>query len=151
MDYRAVEPGTIRDRPGNDTVFNHLAVGAQAARPNEPYAIDAFVLHTHPDLCDRLLQIGDSVPGASAAGLYGVACLLDGADVVRVVARGTSSLWLRLPTDARAAVLADDAADAPEFGPDWIRINAWQTIRPLAEGTARLRGLVALAFGASNA
>ncbi len=146
--YRAVDPASLPARPGNDRVGAFLAPGSTPAGPDEPYAIDGFVLRTHPDLCERLVALAEDVAGAAGTGLYGIACLADSDGSVRAIARGTSTLYLRLPADARATVLAEDAVEAPELGPDWVRLDAWQTVRPLAVGTERLHGLVAAAFGA---
>lgn len=147
MGYRPIEPNSLRGRPENDSVLHRLAVDAEPGGDESPYAIDGFVLHTHPDLCERLLTISAEVRGASAVGVYGLACLVDADGIVRTVARGTSGLWVRLSADDRARLVTEDDPESSEFGPEWLRIDAWQTVRPFAEGTARLKDLIGAAFG----
>lgn len=145
--YEAIDPATLRGRPLNQQVLDALAIGAVPGGVDRTYAIDSFELHIHPDLGERLLALAEGLPDARPAGVYGAACLIDGASVIRVVARGTSGLWIRLDGDERAGLLGDGALEAPDFGPDWVRMDAWQTVLPFAEGTAFLRSRVAAAFG----
>ena len=130
----------------NADVLRELELAAVPGGPEPAYAIDAYELHTHPDLGERLLSLAEGVAGASGVGVYGVACLLDDAGVIRVVARGTSGLWVRAEADDHARLVAADAWAAPELGPDWVRMDAWQTVLPFAEGTALLRSRIARAF-----
>ena len=151
LPYEGVESGSLRGIPGNDAVLDELGRNAEPASGESPYSIDAYVLHTHPDLCDRLLALADGVGGVTAVGVYGIPCLIDGDRAIRVFARGTSSLWLSAPAASRAALGPDESWPAPELGPSWIRLDAWQTVRPSNVGTAWLRALVSAAFDPRDA
>jgi len=149
-----MDPEALRGIAANEGVLDALGSAAELPEPAggpSPYAIDAFVLHAHPDLCERLLDVAEGIEGASTFGVFGLPCLVDRGRVLRAFARGTSSLWLRLAASTRGELGPDEAWPATELGPDWVRIDAWQTVRPSAEGTAWVRRLAAAAFESAEA
>lgn len=149
-----MDPAALRGIAANEAVLDALGSAAELAEPSagpSPYALDAFVLHAHPDLCDRLLEVSEGIDGTSAVGVFGLPCLVDRGRILRAYARGTSSLWLRLAASTRGQLGPDEAWPATELGPDWVRVDAWQTVRPSAEGTAWVRRLVAAAFELAEA
>src|SRR5215469_5936969 len=82
----------LPDLPQNASLLDFLR--SQASPPSGPggYALDAWQLHTHPDLMDRLCELA---PGWPLAAAYGVPLLArDG--VAAVVALGTSWLVARI-------------------------------------------------------
>ncbi|MET9908507.1 hypothetical protein ABZZ74_17085 [Streptomyces sp. NPDC006476] len=57
------------------------------------YGYEAWELHTHPDLLDRLADLGPHWPVLATFGVP----VLATKDIAAVVARGTSALLVRLP------------------------------------------------------
>jgi len=149
-----MDPEALRAIAANEAVLDALGSAAELTAPGvgpSPYAIDGFVLHAHPDLCERLLDVAEGIDNASAVGVFGLPCLVDRGGVLRAVARGTSSLWLQLAAATRAELGPDEAWPAGELGSDWVRVDAWQTVRPSPEGTAWVRRLIAAAFESAEA
>jgi hypothetical protein len=136
---------SLADVPANRAVLSILQ-GRATARPlDDPWALDGFELHVHPDLQERLDQLAVGHPGGRSVGLYGVPGLVAGG-VIYAVARGTSRIEFRIPSGpAREAILLHGGDAESAFGPDWVVADAWLSDIPSAAGTALLRSWVAVA------
>jgi hypothetical protein len=81
-------------------------------------------MRTHPDLT----EVVEAVAPDDLRMVHGVATLVDPQDRVYAVARGTGSLWLRVPSGpAYDDALAGGVAEPVEGLPDWVTIDAWRT------------------------
>jgi hypothetical protein len=150
----ALDPETeeLEAVPGNRDVLALLRRLAEPARTE--YRLGAFEQHTHPDVCERLSQVGGD---GRAVGAYGLCALVTRGDVVYAIGMGTGSIALRLPAEppqagaAREAVLRYRGRPGAELGPEWVIADAWLSEMPRAEGTALLAGWVAAARLAADA
>jgi len=141
----AADLDALGARQENRDVLEALRRGATPRDPDDPYAIDAFTLRTHPDLSERLADVAGDLRGGRILGIYGYSALVCG-DVVCAVAMGTGHLRLRIADPAiRDEIAVDGGTTDPELGRGWIGLSAWLTDVPRAEGTARLRRWVAAA------
>ncbi|MFI8532553.1 hypothetical protein ACIGMX_20210 [Streptomyces aquilus] len=125
-------PQILADHPRNAALLAFLR--AQGCAPSGPhdYALGAWQLHTHPDLMDRLAELGLGAPLHAA---YGVP-LLAREGVAAVAATGTNRLLLRLP--AAPADLEPSTA-VPGLDRDgWWAVDAWQSELTTVEGDHRL-------------
>ena len=136
--------------PENATILEHLrsATAPRTRRNASPWDVDAFELHSHPDLTERLDELRQGVTGAgSHVGIYGYTALVDRGGAVRVVSLGNAGFAIRV---ADPAVRADIEANsrfrwhAPD--PAWIGADPWPFDLPLAEGTARARSWFEASF-----
>lgn len=131
--------------PANRAVLQVLRDRAIARPHDDPWALDGFELHTHPDLHERLDQVAAGQPGGRSVGLYGVPVLI-AADVVYAIAAGTSRIHLRIaPGATRDEVVRHGGDAAPAFGPEWVGADAWLSDLPSAAGTQLLASWVAAA------
>ncbi len=105
--------------------------------------VDGYETHVHPDLADRLQELGEgSVRDLTPA--LGLVALVRPVDRPFAIAVSMSTILLRLdvqPDDVIAAQLPDWFAVS-----GWIAVDAWQSGIPREEGTARLRRWVREAF-----
>jgi len=66
--------------------------------------------------------------------------------VVYAVARGTSTIHLRIPSGpSRVEILEHPRGAVSEFGTAWVAADAWLSDLSGAEGTRRLRSWIAAA------
>jgi len=129
----------------NLRLLAHLAERAEPAR--REYRLGPWELHVHPDLCERLEEVG----GTGSTGVYGH-CSLVARGVVYALGLGTSSILVRLPSGPdRLTALEHGAELDPDLGDPWLRVPAWPQDLPSAAGTSRLAGWVRAAREAAGA
>lgn len=116
-------------------------------------------LGVHPDLAERLREIGESV-GVATEGAGRGAALTHPNGLAFAIAHGTSALAFRLPPDVHAeAALAPgsttrNAAETRELtlileeaiGPDWVAVDPWPLELSAEEGLAQLHRWCRAAF-----
>jgi hypothetical protein len=122
--------------------------GPRTSRSSSPWDIDEFVLHSHPDLSERLEEVGRGLPGGGRYfGVYGHAVLLDPGLAIRVVAMGNAGFAIRV---GDAGVRADIATWSrfawDRFGPEWVGADPWPAGLPTDAGTERVRSWLQAAF-----
>lgn len=134
--------------PANRAVLAALRERAVARPLDDPWALDGFELHTHPDLQERLDQVALGQPGGRSVGVYGVP-VLTASDVVYAVADGTSRIYLRIPPGAtRDEVLRHGGDPDAAYGSEWVGADAWLSDVPGAAGERLLASWVAAAAAA---
>lgn len=110
------------------------------AKPSNPAAadfdLDAFELHTHPDLMERLVEASAGLDAPMAAA-YGVPVLVHPNGVLFACTYGMDTLLLRLPAELHARVV--ESRWTYQIGPQWLSADAWLPDVPRREGTARMR------------
>ena len=150
MNDRAADLDALGRVEANHDVLATLATMAERRTPRSgsPWDIDDFVLHSHPDLSERLDEVGAGLPGGGRfVGVRGHAALLDAGLVIRVVAMGNAGFAIRVRD---AAVRADIARHSRfawgGFGPDWVGADAWPADLPTDDGTARVRSWLEASF-----
>jgi hypothetical protein len=103
----------------------------------------------HTDVGGLLFDLRGELAGARAYCPAPASCayvvLHTAADRIFAIAFGQRGLAFRIGGGARAEALADGAAPAPEIGPDWIRLDPWDSERR-NDGGARIRRLAGAAF-----
>lgn len=87
--------------------------------PEDPFVVDGYELHAHPDLVDRLRDLLVHVREAKLEFAVGIPMLVTPTGRVFATAGGTSSLSLLLP---EGEVWEDQY---PEFGKQWRSGCAW--------------------------
>ena len=108
--------------------------------PKDPFVVDGYELHAHPDLVDRLEDLLVHVPEARLGVAFGIPMLVTPTGRVFATAGGTSSLSLLLPEEE---VWGDQP---PEFRKQWRRGCAWTRSRShTTEDEDRIISLVRLA------
>jgi hypothetical protein len=132
--------------PVNRAVLDVLRPLSVPRPADDPWALDGFELHTHPDLHERLDQVASGQPGAGrSVGIYGVPALVTD-DVIYAVALGTSTIDLRIPPrPIRLEVIRHGGREGSDFGPAWVSADAWVGDLSMAAGTEALRSWVAAA------
>lgn len=91
-------------------------------------------LATHPDLGERLLEIGKSLDGVESGIFYKLFALRLKNGPIFALARGTHSLSFRVGESSRFS-----AGEVNELlGPEWINYNAWNANVRTAEWLAEL-------------
>jgi hypothetical protein len=147
---RAADLDALGRVEANRDVLAILAAMADRRTPrsSSPWDIDDFVLHSHPDLSERLDEVGAGLPGGGRfVGVRGHATLLDAGLVIRVVAMGNAGFAIRVRDGAVRADIARHSRFAWDgFGPDWVGADAWPTDLPRDAGTARVRSWLAASF-----
>lgn len=121
----------------NRDVLHFLERQAKPAKP--AYAaidIDEYELHTHPDLIERLAEVGTGLDAPMVA-VYGVPVFAHRNHVIFAVAYGMSTLIYRLPTNLHSRVVP--ARWTCDVGAEWVSADAWLSDLPGREGTERLR------------
>jgi hypothetical protein len=116
----------------NRQVLSYLET--QAAPPkleNARWDIDAFELHSHPDLTERLIEVTASLT-VSLVAAYGVTCIGHSNGVVFGFVRGGFVLFFRLRRSS------SEAEPQPEIGSDWFRFDAFPSDPNKDAGTAAL-------------
>jgi hypothetical protein len=133
------------DQAANRTLIASLK--RQAVVPNErqrsQWDIDGYELHAHPDLVERLGQLGEG-SHRDVTAAYGLPVLVRPIGRPFAVAVGTSTLLLRVGVEPDDVLMSD----APSWfrAKGWVSVDAWQVDLPREEGTARLRKWVGEAF-----
>ncbi len=136
----------LLDRPENATLIGWLRSQAVLADGrNSEFDLGAYELHTHPDLVDRLVHLGQGSERAITP-LFGVPVLVRGGDRPFAVALGTRTLLLRLPAQPADVTRLDVPA---ELSVGWVAVDAWQSDLASGEGSVRLRAHVRSAFDAA--
>jgi hypothetical protein len=118
----AVEPSERYAQRRNKTLLKLLEKSAVKGR-GEPYDLDGYQLHTHPDLCDHLQSLNPHCYG----GAYGVPVLANDGGVIFAVARGTSHVAFQLPDSAWEKAREAGGFDTWDLGEGWFAFQAWQT------------------------
>ncbi len=113
------------------------------SRNKSNYDLDEFELHTHPDLCEHLYSLNPWCKGAA----YGVPVLATDRGVLFAMARGTSTLALRLAGTDRAAAIESGGRDFTEAGPDWVAFEAWRVDGAALKDLAQAALAVAVSIG----
>ena len=113
--------------------------------PSDPYVVDGYELHTHPDLIDRLKNLMASTPEAKLEFAFGVPMLCTPAGLVFAIAGGTFSLSLLLPEEETWG------EPHPAYGRQWRQGFAWAVGRPHAlEDEHQLVSLCRLAYSTAR-
>jgi hypothetical protein len=122
--------------------------GRRTPASSSPWDIDDFVLHSHPDLSERLEEVGAGLPGGGRyTGVCGHAALIGADRVIRVVVMGNAGLAIRVRDEAVRTDVARNSRFAwSGFGSDWVGADAWPRDLSKDEGTARLRSWLEAAF-----
>jgi len=119
----------------------------QAVVPNEcqrsQWDIDDYELHAHPDLVERLGQLGEG-SHRDVTAAYGLPVLVRELGRPFAVAVGTSTLLLRVGVEPDDVLKSDPPSWFRAKG--WVCVDAWQVDLPREEGTTRLRRWVGKAF-----
>ncbi len=136
-----------RDPEPPDDAKLRAVLQRQSAQPSDQqrssWDIDAYELHAHPDLIDRLRELSEGSE-RSVVPMFGLPVLVRPSRHAFAVAVGTSTLLLRLdegPTDVR---LLSKPGWFDLAG--WFAFDAWQTDLPDTEGFGVLRDLMRCAF-----
>ena len=131
--------------PANTVLLASLK--RQAVVPTDtqvsPWDIDGFELHTHPDLIERLRELGEGGE-RDVTAVYGIAVLVRPIGRPFAIAVGTRTLLLGLSEQPDDVVVSEMPAWFSAAG--WVGVNAWQSELPSADGTERLRRWVRRAF-----
>ena len=102
------------------------------------FGLDEYEMDTHPELDEKLYEIGTSLPENCRGTAVGHPVLVHPSiGVIFATASGTSTIAFRLPNPAFAQALASGAAetinfdsgrlDSSSFGQDWVLIyNPWR-------------------------
>jgi hypothetical protein len=129
----------LRAVAANRPVLDYLAAhsGLKSRSSASPWDLDAYVLHSHPDLTERLEALGRGRSGGGrAVGVYGYATLVDAHSVIRAVVMGNSGLALRIADPAvRDDIVANSRLRWTDFGDDWVGADAWPIDVPMDAGT----------------
>lgn len=129
----------LADVPVNGPLLDFLR--SQAVPPSGPddYVLGRWQQHTHPDLADRLAELGGGCPLSAA---YGVAALArDG--VAAVVALGTDLLATRTDRLPAGLLTLDRPPHIGFLTGDWHAVHAWQSGLPSEAGRRLLEEAVA--------
>jgi hypothetical protein len=89
----------------------------------EPFDLEGYQLHTHPDLCDHLQSLN---PHCYAAA-YGIPVLANDGGVLFAMARGTSHLAFLLSDSDWEKAREAGGFDSPDLGEGWFGFEAWRT------------------------
>jgi hypothetical protein len=102
---------------------------------NDTWVMDGYALATHPDLCERLREIGGP---ATYVFERGRPVLKSDHGLIVAFAAGTHILCIRV-TNADPRLVVEDG---PDLGPGWTRVDPWTVNVPREEGLELLAGLV---------
>jgi hypothetical protein len=117
------------------------AAAAEKARTFRPLAeVPLDELGTHPDLGERLLEIGKPLPGVEAGIFYKFFALRLRAGPIFALARGTHTLSFRVGRNQSHVGQPDTA-----LGPEWITLDPWNVNMPTAQWLAELTRVARLA------
>ena len=138
--------------PGNERLLAYLR--GQAVVPAEPEAwqIDDHELHCHPELVDRLEDVGRGIVQTMTPA-FGLPVLVHPNGVAFAFAQGTSTIALRLPLALQREVLdAPGSGRAHRFeleattlrfserlGADWVAADPWPIELTPEAGLEQLR------------
>jgi len=129
-----------------ENVLERFLVGlpktaAEKARTFRPITeVPLEELGTHPDLGERLLEIGKPLPGVEAGIFYKFFALRLRAGPIFALARGTHTLSFRVGRNQSQVGQPDK-----ELGPEWITLNPWNVEAPTAQWLAELTRVARLA------
>jgi hypothetical protein len=112
-------------------------------RAQRRVAMDA--LRCHPDLCERIHELGGELPGTIGRYVEGFPVLIHPNGMVFAIGAGTSWLALVLPQRTHAAVVRSTWGNRG-LGDEWVDVDPWMTDDPAYEGLRRLRGWTRAAF-----
>jgi hypothetical protein len=147
---RAADLDALARVPANREVLEYLRERATPTPPGapSPYAIDGYVVGTHPDLSDRMDEVGEHLPGGGRfVGVYGRAALVDPDGAIRVIGLGNAGLAIRVSDPVtRAEIAAHSRFVQTSLGEAWVGADPWPQDLPLAEGTARVAAWLRAAF-----
>ncbi|HYE91424.1 MAG TPA: hypothetical protein VEA38_10405 [Terriglobales bacterium] len=117
--------------PLNAAVLAYLAEGATPrAAPGHPaWDLDGYVLRTHPDLSEALVESAGPRGREFAGAAYGVVVLHAG-DLIVAAAPGMRHLLYRLPPESHPFAVEMGGRPAPEAGADWLVFDAWDADVP---------------------
>jgi hypothetical protein len=120
---RTGDPETLRRVAANVAALARIADGAQRSPDGVgPWSPDGWVMRTHPDLTEALERAAPD----DLRMIVGVAALVDPANRIYAIGRGTGAVWLRIPSGP-----AYDDAIGGEGQPvsdlaGWVAIEAWR-------------------------
>jgi hypothetical protein len=119
---RAGDPATLRRVAANVAALARIADGAERSPDGVgPWTPDGWVMRTHPDLTEALERVAPD----DLRMIVGVATLVDPADRIYAVGRGTGTVWLRVPSGpAYDDAIGGEARSVPGLD-GWIAIDAW--------------------------
>jgi hypothetical protein len=147
---RGADLAALEAVAANRSVLDYLAPhsGLKNAASASIWDLDAYVLHSHPDLTVRLEEVGSGRSGVGRpVGLYGYAALVDARSVVRAVVMGNVGFVLRIADPAvRDEVAARSRFHWASFGEDWVGADPWPRELTRDAGTAVVRDWVERAF-----
>jgi hypothetical protein len=116
------------------------------AKPNQrtasdPYVVDGYELHAHPDLAERLKSLMAYTPVATMEYVYGIPVLCAPNGRIFATVGGTHYLCLYLPEGE------DWGRPYEEYGAPWRQGYAWAVGRKaLPEDEDRFASLMRLSF-----
>ena len=116
------------NHPANAVILRRLSVQATRRQPTPaaPYVLDGYGLRAHPDLQERFNACTAALPRQTRVGIYGYPALITANGGIVAVAMGTHGIAMRLPDALRdLAIQTRHALPLPEFGADWVKIDAW--------------------------
>ena|SRR2546425_10637840 len=128
-------------------LLERLIVGLSAdwadrARRFRPRAeVPIGELGAHPDLGDRLEQVTRHLEGAEFGVYYRMFAVRDRRARILAYAQGTGTIRFRLGRERAGAAERADVITDPDWGPDWVRVNAWNPQVPTLEWLAALEDL----------
>ena len=139
--------GKPRDAEPQDDAELRAILRRQSAAPSDqqrsPWDIDGYELHAHPDLIDRLRELGEGIE-RSVVPVFGLPVLVRPGGQAFAIAVGMSTLLLRLEEEPSGVRLSSMPDWFDVTG--WVALDAWQTDLPSTEGLSVLRNLMRSAF-----
>ncbi len=98
-------------------------------------------LGAHPDLGDRLEEVTRQLEGAELGVYYRMFAVRDRRARIFACAQGTNTIRFRVGRDRAGAAGRADVIPDPDWGADWVRVNAWNPHVPTREWLAALEDL----------
>jgi hypothetical protein len=129
LTFEALDPAVASAEPANARV---VAVAAALASPQPesvglPWAVGGFAVGAHPDLVERLAEVGE-LAGLALRFLYGLPVLLAASGVIVAAANGMREIDVRAAPVAVPDVLfatGGATSASARFGKGWARLAAW--------------------------
>jgi hypothetical protein len=112
----------------------------------QPYDLDHYQLHTHPDLVERLEELGHDCP-AKLLPVYGISLLVRSGDRPFALAVGTGALLVKLSEVPEGL----SGCDLPTWfsAAGWVGVDPWQSDLQGELATERLRLCIRAACAAA--